>query len=131
MKPFSQKQASPLKMNIRLIFKLLLSPIHEHMTILVVERLLFLHQFYLVSSDIFAKFATTTSQRWPMLENDVWEMQYFLSQNWCSIFDTTGTSLSHWDGNILYCACGFYFFHYMFNCWTDRTIIRTINWRTF
>ena len=48
---------------IRIIFKFLLSPIHEYTTLLAVKRLQFLHQFDFVDQDHFAKFATTTSQR--------------------------------------------------------------------
>ena len=66
-----------------------------------------------VGQDHFTKFATTTSQRCPTLENGVREtylgfLQLKLQRQ--HILDTTSTSLSHWHGNILYCACGFQFF---------------------
>ena len=61
--------------NIRIIFKLLLSPIHERyasggQAASVLASIWFCKD---IGQDHFVKFATTTSLRCPTLENDVWE----------------------------------------------------------
>ena len=111
---------------IRIIFKLFLSPIHEHTTLLVIKRLQFLRQFDFVR--IQAKIISQNS-----LQRRHRDAQCLKRR----VRDTFGLSSQmprrqqysrHWYGNILYCTYGFKFFHQTLNGWTGRTIITTIYW---